>query len=78
MKYNFKEEWRLIIDLWKEREKKMIHLVRRDASRLRRLFRTRMLVERGDEEVRRKRIDFEGGGRGVPGVSTCPTGLGSR
>lgn len=59
-------------------KKKMTRLVRRDASRLRRLFRTRMLVERGDEEVRRKRIDFEGGGRGVPGVSTCPTGLGSR
>lgn len=31
---------------------------RRAVLRLRRVFRTRMLVERGDEEMRRKRVDL--------------------
>ena len=42
--------------------------------RLRRVFRTRMLVERGDEEVKRKRVDFRRKRTGCPWSIDSPHG----
>lgn len=47
---------------------------RRAVLRLRRVFRTRMLVERGDEEVRRKRVDFRRKRTGCPWSIDLPHG----
>lgn len=47
---------------------------RRAVLRLRRVFRTRMLVERGDEEVRRKRMDFRRKRTGCPWSIDLPHG----
>lgn len=58
----------------KKKKKKMTHLVRKDALRLRRLFRTRMLVERGDEEARRKRTDLRRRRMGCPWSIDLPHG----
>lgn len=47
---------------------------RRAVLRLRRLFRTRILVERGDEEVRRKRVDLRRKRTGCPWSIDLPHG----
>lgn len=64
-----------VIHSWRIYKKKLgLYLGRRDALRLRRLFRTRMLVERGDEEVRRKRIDLWRRRMGCPWSIDLPHG----
>lgn len=47
---------------------------RRAVLRLRRVFRTRMLVERGDEEVKRKRVNFRRKRTGCPWSIDLPHG----
>ena len=59
----------------KERKEKRGPLFRRrDTLRLRRLFRTRTLAERGDEEARRKRIDLWRRRTGCPWSIDLPHG----